>query len=60
MCVWDVDVLFTNERPIIVDQYRSRVSVLAESANEASLLAAQIVACHAEMVTRTEIVSVLV
>ena len=49
---------FTNTRPIVPDEFQHPVLVLADTDHEACTVAAQIVGCHAEMVTSTTIIAV--
>lgn len=58
MDIFTIDVGFTTARPIIVDQHMSRVTVMAKDLNEATLIAAQMVATHSEMPTSTKLIRV--
>lgn len=51
---YTIRVGWTSQRPVIPDEFFSYVTVEAESYVAASLLAAQITASHAEMVTSTK------
>lgn len=50
-----IQVGFTNTRPIIVDEFITFVTVLANSDAEAKQIAAQMAGVRAEMVTSTVI-----
>lgn len=54
-----VIVGFTTSRPVVPDEHFAKVVVAADSEEEGTLIAAQIVACHCEMPTSTEIVDLI-
>jgi hypothetical protein len=58
---WIIQVGFTSGRPIIPDEYTAWVRIVAETENDAHLLAVWMVGSwpHCEMVTRTEIVDAI-
>lgn len=43
--IWTVQVDWTSSRPVVPDEHTSFVTVFAQDETEATLLAAQIVAC---------------
>lgn len=58
MEIFTIMVGFTTARPIIPDQHFAQITLMADSLNEAMLIAAQIVATHSEMPTSTELIGV--
>lgn len=58
MEIFNIRVGFTTSRPIIPDQHFSYITLMANSLNEAMLIAAQIAATHSEMPTSTTLISV--
>jgi len=54
-----VRVGFTMTRPVIPDEFFAHVIVAGSSETEMTLIAAQMVACHVEMVTSTEIIELV-
>lgn len=53
-----IQVGFTMRRPIIADQFFTFVTLLADNATDAKLIAAQMVGWRSEMVTSTKILMV--
>lgn len=58
MDIFTIGVEFTTARPIIVDQHYAEITLMAKDLNEATLVAAQIVATHSEMPTSTTLIRV--
>jgi hypothetical protein len=51
-----VRVGYTMSRPVVPDEFFAYVLTCGETETELTLIAAQMIACHAEMVTSTEII----
>lgn len=58
MDIFTIEVGFSTSRPIIPDQHIAHITLMANSLNEAMLIAAQIVATHSEMPTSTKLIGV--